>query len=339
MHSYWFGTGVHDQLYEWEIKENYLSECDKQAGNNRLILLARREGNVNIWHKLAELWQATVTMDIVRMATDHSSGLPYLTPEDGSRVQVAFEDDREEPLDDWWTVVTGNPPLRKSQLESGCYRNVILPLAGSSSPFWTLLTQDANEQICTNKILINSFLRRLFRYLQIDPRRHVVRDPVITIIDRKTTRKIFKIGEYTENLRLKYPGLTINLIDFAAISLRDQVVLVQNTDVLIGHHGAGMTHALFLPEQSTVVEIFPPTFRTAGFSQLSKMRGLTYFAAHSMWVGNWQKEMNITNDVDPPPFDEANWQSEEWVYIKEKDFQVFIDAALRSQYYKGVGEA
>ena len=339
MHSYWFGTGVHDQLYEWEIKENHLSDCGKQAGNNSWILLAQREGNVNIWHKLAELWQSTVTMDVVRMATDHSSGLPYLAPEDDARVQVAFEDDREEPLDDWWTVVTGNPPLRKSQLDSGCYENVILPLAGSSSPFWTLLMQSANDQICTNKILINTFLRRLFRYLRIDPRPHVVRDPIITIIDRQTTRKIFNIGEYTKNLRNKYPGLTINLVDFAAISVRDQVVLVQNTDVLIGHHGAGMTHVLFLSEQSAVVEIFPPTFSTAGFGQLSKMRGLTYFAAHSLWVGDWEKEMNIKSDVDPPPWDENGWQSEEWVYIREKDFQALVDAALRSQYYKGVVEA
>jgi len=86
MHSYWFGIGAHGQLYEWELKENHLSECRKEAGKNSWILLARREGNVNIWHKLAELWQATVTIGIVRMAADLSSGLPYLTPEDNAKV-------------------------------------------------------------------------------------------------------------------------------------------------------------------------------------------------------------------------------------------------------------
>jgi len=102
--------------------------------------------------------------------------------------------------------------------------------------------QSTNDQICTNTILINTILRRLFRCLQTCP--HVVRDPVITIVDLQITRKTFHIGEYIENLRHKFSSLTINLVDFAAISLHDQVVLVQNTDVLIGHHAAEMAHVL-----------------------------------------------------------------------------------------------
>jgi protein O-GlcNAc transferase len=336
MHSYWFGTGVHDTLYQWQIQKDAKSQCSKQSANNKWFLLARRETNVNIFHKLAELWQATMTMDVVRMAIDPFSELQYLTAEDDVSVEVVFEDDREEPLDDWWTVVTGNKPLRLSQLGSGCYGNVIIPLAGSSSPFWTLLGQDINDQICANTVLINTFVRRLFRHLGIESRRHTVRHPVITIIDRQSTRKLFKIEEYVENLRHKYPGLTINLVDFAAISLHEQVVLVQNTDILVGHHGAGMAHTLFLPDQSSVVEIFPPTFKTAGFGQFSKMRGLTYFALNSMWVGDWEKETNTSSAVDPPPWDEGAWQSQEWVYLREKDFHAYIEAALRSQYFTGV---
>lgn len=55
MHSYWFGTGVHDQLKDWDVEESHNSECDKQTGNKKWVLLARREGNDNIWHKLMEL--------------------------------------------------------------------------------------------------------------------------------------------------------------------------------------------------------------------------------------------------------------------------------------------
>ncbi len=336
MHSYWFGTGVHDTLDQWQIQKDAESQCSKQSADKKWFLLARRETNVNIFHKLAELWQATMTLDVVRMAIDPFSDHQYLTAEDDVSVEVVFEDDREEPLDDWWTVVTGNKPLRLSQLDSGCYGNVIIPLAGSSSPFWNLLRQNANDQICANTVLINTFVRRLFRHLRIESRRHTVRHPVITIIDRQKTRKIFKIREYVENLRHKYPGLTINLVDFASISLHEQVVLVQNTDILIGHHGAGMTHILFLPEQSSVVEIFPPTFKTAGFGHFSKMRGLTHFALNSMWVGDWEKETNTSSAVTPPPWDEGTWQSQEWVYLREKDFQAYVEAALRSQYYADV---
>lgn len=315
------------------------TSATKETANGDWILLAIREGNVNIWHKLAELWQAMVALDIIRMAVDPSSGLPFLTPTD--QVHVVFEDDREEPLDDWWTMITGNAPIRKSQLEPRCYGNVIIPLAGSSSPFWILLIENISHQVCKSTFLLDTFLRRLFRYLRIEQRQQGTDAPVITIIDRQQTRKIFNLRQYTDNLRHKYPNLTINLIDFATLSLRDQVILVQNTGVLIGYHGAGMTHVLFLPEESAVVEILPPVFSTAGFRQLSRMRGLTYFSTHSMWVGDWEKEMNASSGLaaGPAPTDEAGWQQEEWVYIKEEEFQGLVDAALRSQYNRALPEA
>ena len=337
MHSYYFWTGVTEQLKEWKIQGNDNSGCGKESLDKKWILLAKREENVNIWHKLAELWQATISLDIVQMATDSSTANSYLTPEEDVSVQVVFEDDRDEPLNEWWTAVSGTPPIRKSQLDPGCYGNVILPLAGSSSPFWMLIGQSASKQVCRSTLLIDAFLRRIFRHLRIEPRRTTVRDPVITIIDRKTTRKIFNIGQYTENLRQKYPNLKINLVDFAALSLREQVLLIQDTDILIGHHGAGMTHVLFLPERSAVIEILPPTFSAGGFAQLSKMREHSYFSINSVWVGDWEKETNTSNGIERPPWDEGGWQSEEWVYIREKDFQSLVNAALWSRNYRGVG--
>lgn len=99
-----------------------------------------------------------------------------------------------------------------------------------------------------------------------------------------------------------------------------------------------MAHVLFLPEQSSVIEIFPPVFTPVGFAQLSKMRGLTHFGANSVWIGDWLKEMNTTSEdgVEPEPFEESTWQGQEWVYVREKDFLGLVEAALRGQGYAGV---
>jgi EGF domain-specific O-GlcNAc transferase len=340
MPSFYYWTGIMEQLKTWKINGNDDSGCGKDSGDKNWILLTRRETNLNIWHKLVELWQASISLDVIRMATNPTTGGPYLTPQEEASVQVVFEDDRDEPLNDWWTIVSGNPPIRKSQLSPGCYKNVILPLVGSSSPYWSLLGRPyTGAKVCKDTFLADAFLRRIYRYLRIEPPGPTVRDPVITIIDRKGTRKIFNIERYVENLRQKYPNLKINLVDFGTLTLREQVLVAQGTDILVGHHGAGMTHVLFMPEQSAVIEIFPPTFGLAGFRHLSKMRQHSYFAVNSIWVGDWEKETGTGSGTEHPPWDESKWQNSEWVYIRERDFQSLVDAALWSIDYKSVGTA
>ena len=36
---------------------------------------------------------------------------------------------------------------------------------------------------------------------------------------------------------------------------REQLMVMQNTDILIGMHGAGLTHLLFLPDWAAVFEL------------------------------------------------------------------------------------
>lgn len=40
-----------------------------------------------------------------------------------------------------------------------------------------------------------------------------------------------------------------------ATDFREQLKVIQNTDVLIGMHGAGLTHMLFLPDWASVFEL------------------------------------------------------------------------------------
>lgn len=66
--------------------------------------------------------------------------------------------------------------------------------------------------------------------------------------------------------------------------MKEQIQLVQNTDVLVGHHGAGMTHMLFQAPGTAAVEIFPPPkFPLIGFKPVASMRGISHFVGHSVW--------------------------------------------------------
>lgn len=336
MGIYWFETGIGTQFKEWDFDARKDNNCSKTVDDQSWILLARREQNRNIWHKLMEPWQAMLTMDALQMAINPETGKPWLGETDASSVQVVFEDDREEIYDDWWKMVTGNPPIRRSVIPPGtCFRNVILPLAGSSSPFWTALLESVYHETCRTQFLLDTFLRRVYKFLELTPRAasdiHV--DPTITIIERKDTRKFTDLNKWVEILRLKYRKSSINVVDFADLTLKEQVKLVQSTDVLVGHHGAAMTHVLFLPPEAAVVEIMPPFFEMRGFRSVARMWGLAHFSARCMWPEEWNATVNGVPLPEgwQPPQTKAGWQEAEWAYMTEENFVGYVEAAVRHQ--------
>jgi len=86
-------------------------------------------------------------------------------------------------------------------------------------------------------------------------------------------------------------GIPVHRVDFAAISFEDQLRIVANTDVLIGVHGNGLSHIVFLPPSATVFELFPSTGFTWDYALLSKIRNLDYYG-HT--VNGW-----VTSEEDP----------------------------------------
>lgn len=88
------------------------------------------------------------------------------------------------------------------------------------------------------------------------------------------------------------PNVELRVVDFAALSFKEQINSVANTDVLIGVHGNGLSHALFLPSGASLIEIFPvDTFRVE-YRILAKARELNYFGLlpNIGWIDDQSKE-------------------------------------------------
>jgi len=126
-------------------------------------------------------------------------------------------------------MVTGNAPIRRSSLAPGtCFSNVILPLVGSSSPFWTVLLETVYYETCHASLLMDTFLYCVFSYLGLEPRAvsdvHV--NPTITIIDLKCTRMFVGLDGWVPALKNMYLDSAVNVVDFAQLTLLEQVKLV-----------------------------------------------------------------------------------------------------------------
>lgn len=335
---YWFDTGVGASLRKWQLLEtaNEAGGCSKANSSNEWLMVARREHNTNIWHKMMEIWQARHTVDALRMAVNPATSEPWLSASEAANVRVVFEDDRREPFDGLWTIATGNKPIRMRDLQPGsCLGNVILPLAGSSSPFWSALMESNPHDNCRKETLMTAWINRVFDYYNITPRSaaDINEHPTITINDRTANRKFVNLDRWVATLQERHPKSTINVVDFGQISFEEQLRLIQSTDVYVGHHGAGMTHLMFLPPDAAGVEIFPPFFHMRGFRSISRMRGVTHFSGRCMWKEEWDLVENgvpLPQGWTPPQTDDG-WQSREWTYMLDEDFVELVNAAVRNQ--------
>lgn len=326
-----YDTSVGCQLENWDINtkpKNVASGvnlCDAEHNDGNWTLLVKRENHPNIWHRMLELWQSMITLDVLKMAINPATNAPYLKESDDVRVVFTeYDAGKLMEVDDWWDMVTGNKPLMQKDLPPQCLGNVILPLEESTSPFWGYTWEEGN---CHEPFLINAFLRRLYRHVGLEEEYQVNKtgQTVVTIIDRKGTRKLRNQDKLVAKAQARWPQVKFQLIDFASTKLMDQVKIVRNTDVLLGLTGAGMTHMFWLPEESSVAEIQAPGVKYGGFRHLCKLRNLNYF---TVFPEERAKEEMVTEGSD--------WQLGEWVDIKDDAFQMMVDAAINAQLHKGM---
>lgn len=353
--EYFNATGVSTQLRQWDIsreENDNGNSCSMKKNNKKHTMFVRREGNNNIWHKLLEMWQAKLTLDALQM-TDYrsSSGQPYLSAAARKKVQVVFEDDAQGPVDSLWGIVTGSEPVRLSTLNDACLGDVILPLVGTTSPFWIGVWDDMD---CKSAYLIDPFIRDIYTHLGMTYKDRATENTVVTIINRTTTRQIYNINSHVAKLKTTFPDTTFQIIDFSTITLREQFEIISQTDVLIGAMGAGLTHMFFLPGQSTVVEIMAPGAHYTGFRNLAKLRKLPYFTAHGTPEEEWNAAHGAPKEMpkeegknaarngarkSKSEVERRHWQNDKYLYLTEEQFVALAGAAINAQLNRGTRSA
>lgn len=77
-----------------------------------------------------------------------------------------------------------------------------------------------------------------------------------------------------------YKGCKINLVNglFAHMSMKEQVRVIQDASVIIGAHGAGLTHIVSALPKTVILEIISSQFRRPHFAYIARWKGLEYHA-------------------------------------------------------------
>ena len=109
---------------------------------------------------------------------------------------------------------------------------------------------------------------------------HHNRAPVVTYVSRQraAVRRLHPaIHERLVSQLGALPDITFREVYMEDLGFEEQLEVARNTDVLLGAHGKGLTHALFMRPRKAVCEIFGAgaAFH-AGYYSFSKMMGHDY---------------------------------------------------------------
>ncbi|XP_052780696.1 uncharacterized protein LOC128217538 [Mya arenaria] len=118
------------------------------------------------------------------------------------------------------------------------------------------------------------------------------------------SRKIANNEELVQKLKELLPRHNVLSSQIDLLSMKDQLRLISRTDILIGMHGAGLTHTLFLPKHAGLVELYPKYWPTANvhFQAMARWRNLKYLrwqnADPSNELSNKYTVINTTDVVE-----------------------------------------
>ncbi|KAH6711267.1 hypothetical protein BKA61DRAFT_613384 [Leptodontidium sp. MPI-SDFR-AT-0119] len=316
--SYWYGTGP-KVLYDSAVQLHNNVEGSSPTPNFTILL--KREGAWNPWHCLMEIWSLIMSLDVLRTTSDPDTGKPFFTVEDAENTQILILDDQDDgPYYEMWTMFAKKPIIRIADYPAEKkVENIILPLAGASNPLWQ---GDWEAHPCEKSELLHTFTHRILNFYKIDVWAPHQGDLVLTYIDRKESRRLIDAELYLEELKTVIPHLKTQSIDFAAMTFGEQLKIVRDTDILVGVHGAGLTHGMFLREGSVMVELLPDTLNYKGFRNLAGLVGDTYLSAHA--------DARLAEEGK----NRQDWHKED-IYVGKEKFIEVMKVAVKTLYNKG----
>ena len=202
---------------------------------------------------------------------------------DPKQVSILFMDDRPPSLlEDLWYILFGKITRYQYIPMDNSYKTLIWNIFGYESPM--------NNQNLPSLPYLAEFQDFILHSFNIHPvSTYDCKRLNITIIYRRdfmshpekesalVYRKFYNNTELTAEVKSAFPSHNVRGLFLEYFSVKEQLKVIAGTDILVGMHGAGMTHIMFLPSHAGCFEIFP---KYADFHDknkaLAKWKGLHY---------------------------------------------------------------
>ena len=181
-----------------------------------------------------------------------------------------------------------------------CFKNAVFPLLPRML-YGLYYNTPLSRNDCQNSGLFKAFSDFMIHRLNIPtPKSTNSQNIKVTILARQTKhRRILNLGAL-EHILAETGNFEVTIAPFShRTPFKKQLEIVRNSDILVGVHGAGLTHMLFLPDWAAVFEIYdcedPGCYR-----DLAKMRGLKHISWTKDKMDKIQPEFKAMTETENP---------------------------------------
>ncbi|XP_047334714.1 beta-1,2-xylosyltransferase [Impatiens glandulifera] len=275
-------------------------------------LLVTRFEYANLFHTVTDWYSAYVSSRV----TD----LP-------SRPHLVFVDGHcAAPLEETWKALFSSLKYAKNFTGPVCFRHAILSPLGYETALFKGLTEDLDchgasardlwqKPDLTKTARISEFGEMIRASFGFPVDRHRSMKPTSTHNVLFVRREDYlahprhggkvesrlsneqEVFDSVKNWLANGQKCKINLVNglFAHMPMKDQVRAIQDASVIIGAHGAGLTHIVSATPRTIVLEIISSEFRRPHFSLISEWKGLEYHAINL--VGSYANPSEVIENL------------------------------------------
>ncbi|XP_074115240.1 EGF-domain O-GlcNAc transferase [Cotesia typhae] len=156
-----------------------------------------------------------------------------------------------------------------------CFKNLVLPLLPRM--IFGLFYNTPLIYGCEKSGLFKAFSEHILHRLKIPMYQRKDNKIHVTLLSRDTRyRRILNEDELVAGLKKNTNYKVKRVVYNREVPFKKQLEITRNSDVFIGIHGAGLTHALFLPDWAAVFEIYNCEDASC-YKDLARLRGVKYF--------------------------------------------------------------
>ncbi|XP_045172554.2 uncharacterized protein LOC123534390 [Mercenaria mercenaria] len=256
------------------MKETDINVLNAHKKQDRIAVITARREYANFYHTTMDWYDIFLIMVLFKIDLYH--------------LEVIWLDAHPKSnFDPAWEILFGVPIRVGSLSDPVKYEQMIWNGFGHKSHI--------NQHQIEYLPFVNEFRHFVLNRFQINDDHEVNCNELrITIIWRRhyiahprnpsgyTSRRIANEEEVWRSVKEADFQAVVNGVQLDRLSMVEQLELVSRTDILIGMHGAGLSHILYLPETSGVIELYPNYMSVANahFRAMSKWRRLR----HIVWM-------------------------------------------------------
>ncbi|KAL6544527.1 hypothetical protein OROMI_023389 [Orobanche minor] len=260
-------------------------------------LFVTRFEYANLFHTVTD-WYSTYVASRV-------TGVP-------NRPHLVFVDGHcETPLEETWKALYSTVTYAKNFTGPVCFRHAVLVPLGYETPLFKGLTENINCRGASSHELwqkpdnqktarlseFGEMIRAAFGF-PVD--RHQISKPAsghsILFVRRedylahprhggKVQSRLSNEQEVFDTINIwasTYSDCKLNVVNglFAHMPMKEQVRAIQDAAIIIGAHGAGLTHIVSANSKAVILEIVSSQYRRPHFGLIAQWKGLEYHAIH-----------------------------------------------------------